>query len=153
MNQLCTIPPMIRTNAVLICLLLRALASTRAEEKPSHPSIGYDVARTHEIKPHRRAIPVECLRPPRVVAAHPGRKPFARPFRNQTNTRSPIHFGNRSRTRASASSSVAMVPSNCASSTTCSISLNCVPGTYPAAINSRPVSSGLGRTASSGIAS
>ena len=60
---------------------------------------------------------------------------------------------NRSRTIAIASSRVWIAPSSCASSTACRISLKRGPGSYPAAISSRPVSSGSGRTTSSGIAS
>ena len=59
--------------------------------------------------------------------------------------------GNRSRTSFSASSAVAIVPSNCASSAARSISRNPAPGLYPAAISSRPVINGCGRTTSSGI--
>ena len=61
-------------------------------------------------------------------------------------------MGKRSLTSRSASSGVAIVPSNCASSTVRSICLKLAPGTYPAAISSRPVSRGRGRMVSSGMA-
>lgn len=46
----------------LICLLSSIGLLARAEEQPSYASYGYDVARAHEIRPHRRTIPVECVR-------------------------------------------------------------------------------------------
>src|SRR5450631_1350349 len=51
---------MIRTVAALC--LWSILLWTSDEKQPPHPSVDYDVARTHEIKPHRRTIPLQGVR-------------------------------------------------------------------------------------------
>jgi hypothetical protein len=48
---------MIRATAVLACLLSTAGSWDSGEKQPAYPSFDYDVARFHEIKPHRRTIP------------------------------------------------------------------------------------------------
>jgi ankyrin repeat protein len=49
---------MVRVAALLVCI--SGLGLLMAEEKPSqYPSFPYDVVQTHEIKPHRRSIPVD----------------------------------------------------------------------------------------------
>jgi hypothetical protein len=41
------------------CLVLSAVVSAQSEKRPENPLFEYRVAETHEIKPHRRTIPVE----------------------------------------------------------------------------------------------
>ena len=48
-----------RTIIALTCLLTSLFLSASDEKRPSYPSVDYDVARAHEIKPHRRTIPLE----------------------------------------------------------------------------------------------
>jgi ankyrin repeat protein len=48
----------IRTLLVFACLLSSAAASAQSDKYSSLPSFDYKVARTHEIKPRRHAIPV-----------------------------------------------------------------------------------------------
>lgn len=48
-----------RTFVVFTCFLSGFLLSRSGQEQPSYPSYNYDVARAHEIKPHRRTIPTE----------------------------------------------------------------------------------------------
>jgi ankyrin repeat protein len=50
---------MIRVAVVFAWLLSSVCASAQNEKRPSYPSYDYDLARAHEIKPHRRTIPVE----------------------------------------------------------------------------------------------
>ena len=54
--------PMVRTIAALTCLL-PSICLWASSEKPAYPSYNYEAARAHEIKPHRRTIPVEGMRP------------------------------------------------------------------------------------------
>ena len=50
-------------RVVALVLLLSSIFPQAFDEKPSsYPSYGYDVARAHEIKPHRRRIPMEGVR-------------------------------------------------------------------------------------------
>lgn len=51
-----------RTIIALTCLLTSLFLSASDEKRPSYPSVDYDVARAHEIKPHRRTIPFEGVR-------------------------------------------------------------------------------------------
>jgi hypothetical protein len=55
----CTMLNMLRTIVVLACLLPCTILQASDEKQSSNPSYDYQVARTHEIKPHRRRIPVE----------------------------------------------------------------------------------------------
>ncbi len=52
-----------RPLATLICMVAGACLWASGETRFPYPSYGYDVARTHEIKPHRRTIPFEGVRP------------------------------------------------------------------------------------------
>jgi ankyrin repeat protein len=52
---------MIRAAATLACLLSCALLLAD-DAKPTLPSFDYDAAQAHEIKPHRRTIPVDGVR-------------------------------------------------------------------------------------------
>jgi ankyrin repeat protein len=54
---------MIRNIVALTCLLSSMFLWASDEKRPSHPSFDYDVARAHEIKPHRRTIPSKGVRP------------------------------------------------------------------------------------------
>jgi ankyrin repeat protein len=60
---------MVRTIAAVTCLLssiflrTEGFLQTTDENKPVHPLFEYDAARAHEIKPHRRSIPVDGVRP------------------------------------------------------------------------------------------
>lgn len=54
---------MIRIIVALTCLLSSVCLWASDEKRSSYPSYDYDVARQHEIKPHRRTIPVEGVRP------------------------------------------------------------------------------------------
>jgi ankyrin repeat protein len=54
---------MIRTIVALTCLLSNIFLWALNEKQPSYPSYDYDVARAHEIKPHRRTIPLEGVGP------------------------------------------------------------------------------------------
>src|SRR5258705_7127292 len=54
---------MVRTIAALTCLLPSICLRASIQERPSYPSYDYEVARTHEIKPHRQTIPVEGMGP------------------------------------------------------------------------------------------
>jgi Domain of unknown function (DUF6438)/Ankyrin repeats (3 copies) len=49
---------MMRTIIALTCLLSSTLFQESGDKKPSNPSFDYEVARVHEIKPHRRTIPL-----------------------------------------------------------------------------------------------
>lgn len=49
------------TIICLLCLLACGAVCARGQER-SYPSFSYGVAQIHEIKPHRRAIPVEGIR-------------------------------------------------------------------------------------------
>ena len=55
---------MVRVIAVLACLLSNSCLGAQDEKHPSYPSYDYETTRSHEIKPHRRTIPVD--------GAHPG---------------------------------------------------------------------------------
>ena len=52
-----------RPLATLICMVAGACLWASGETRSPYPSYGYDVARAHEIKPHRRTIPFEGVRP------------------------------------------------------------------------------------------
>jgi len=52
-----------RTIIALTCLLSSISLWSSNEKQPSYPSYDYDVARAHELKPHRRTIPLEGVRP------------------------------------------------------------------------------------------
>jgi len=54
---------MIRATVSLTCQLLLSAFLWAPQEKPPHPSFDYDTARAHEIKPHRRTIRVDGVRP------------------------------------------------------------------------------------------
>jgi hypothetical protein len=54
---------MIRTITALTCLLSSIFFQESGDRKSSNPSFEYDVARGHEIKPHRRTIPLKGVRP------------------------------------------------------------------------------------------
>lgn len=54
---------MVRAIVALTCLLSGIFLWASNEKRPSHPSFDYDIAREHEIKPHRRTIPFEGVRP------------------------------------------------------------------------------------------
>ena len=54
---------MIRTIVVLICLLSCVILQASDEKRSSPPSYDYEIARTHEIRPHRQNIPVEGIEP------------------------------------------------------------------------------------------
>jgi ankyrin repeat protein len=54
---------MIRVACAVILLLSSAFLPASDEKRPARPSFDYDVARTHEIKPHRRTIPLEGVSP------------------------------------------------------------------------------------------
>ena len=54
---------MVRPIATLVCLMSNLLLSASSGKRPLYPSYPYDVARAHEIKPHRRTIPLEGVRP------------------------------------------------------------------------------------------
>jgi ankyrin repeat protein len=54
---------MTRTIVALACLLSSILFQKSDDKGPSKPSFDYDVARGHEIKPHRRTIPLKGVRP------------------------------------------------------------------------------------------
>jgi len=47
----------------ITCLLSGIFLTAQDEQRPSYPSYVYDVAHEHEIKPHRRTIPMEGLTP------------------------------------------------------------------------------------------
>src|SRR6266478_4196852 len=53
---------MVRAILALTCLLTSIVAWASEEKRPSYSSYDYDIARTHEIKPHRRTIPLEGVR-------------------------------------------------------------------------------------------
>ncbi len=53
---------MIRAIAALTCFHFAFLLAAQGQDKPTYPSFDYDVARAHEIKPHRRTIPHEGIR-------------------------------------------------------------------------------------------
>jgi ankyrin repeat protein len=48
-----------RIIGTVTCLLCSSFLWAQSEKRPSYPSYDYDVARAHEIKPHRRTIPLE----------------------------------------------------------------------------------------------
>jgi len=54
---------MVRISVVVVCLLLNGVAWASEGPKPSHPRYDYEVAKEHEIKPHRRTIPVDGVQP------------------------------------------------------------------------------------------
>ena len=51
-----------RAIIALVCLLISAGAWATEEKLPAYPTFDYEVARTHEIKPHRRTIPHAGIR-------------------------------------------------------------------------------------------
>ena len=50
---------MSRTIVALTCLLVTPFLWASDQKQSPYPSFGYQVARTHEIKPHRRTIPLK----------------------------------------------------------------------------------------------
>jgi len=54
---------MIRVIIVLAFLLSSTRLLASEEKTPSYPSYEYEVARVHEIKPHRRTFPLSGVRP------------------------------------------------------------------------------------------
>jgi hypothetical protein len=48
-----------RTIIAVACVLSSIFLQASDDKQPSYPSYGYDVAFAHEIKPHRRTIPLE----------------------------------------------------------------------------------------------
>lgn len=52
-----------RTIIALTCLLSSIFFQESGDKKHSNPSFDYEVARGHEIKPHRRTIPVKGVHP------------------------------------------------------------------------------------------
>jgi ankyrin repeat protein len=52
-----------RTIIAVICLLSSVSLRASDDKRPSNPSYDYEAARAHEIKPHRRTIPFEGVRP------------------------------------------------------------------------------------------
>ena len=48
-----------RRTIVFTCALASMSLCALSEERSSYPSFDYDMARTHEIKPHRRTIPLQ----------------------------------------------------------------------------------------------
>jgi ankyrin repeat protein len=53
----------LRTIIAFTCILLSIFSQESSDKRYSNPSFEYDVARGHEIKPHRRTIPVKGVRP------------------------------------------------------------------------------------------
>jgi ankyrin repeat protein len=51
-----------RTVVALTCLLTSLCLWASDEKRPSYPSYDYEIARAHEIKPHRRTIPFKGVR-------------------------------------------------------------------------------------------
>ncbi len=54
---------MVRAAAMLALLFSSTFLWAPNDKQRSYPSFDYDVARAHEIKPHRRTIPVQGVRP------------------------------------------------------------------------------------------
>jgi ankyrin repeat protein len=54
---------MSRIVGVVTCLLWCGFLRAQNDKRPSYPSYDYDAARVHEIKPHRRTIPVKGVHP------------------------------------------------------------------------------------------
>lgn len=52
-----------RTIIALACLLSSVFLQESDDKKHSNPSFDYEVARGHEVKPHRRTIPLKGVRP------------------------------------------------------------------------------------------
>src|SRR6476660_9606338 len=52
---------MLRTFLAFTCLLASVCPGIAHDEKPSYPSFDYESARTHELKPHRRTIPLKGI--------------------------------------------------------------------------------------------
>jgi len=52
-----------RTIIALICLISNISFQESGDKRQSNPSFDYDVARSHEIKPHRRTIPLKGIHP------------------------------------------------------------------------------------------
>lgn len=53
---------MIRAIVAFTCLLSGIFLCASNEKRPSYPFFDYQIARTHEIKPHRRTIPLRGVR-------------------------------------------------------------------------------------------
>ncbi len=51
------------TMVALTCILSGILSQGSGDNKPLYPSYDFDIARKHEIKPHRRTIPLEGVSP------------------------------------------------------------------------------------------
>ena len=54
---------MIRLALALVFLLSSSFVQASDEKPPANPSFEYDVARTHELKPHRRTVPMKGVQP------------------------------------------------------------------------------------------
>lgn len=54
---------MCRTIVSLTCLLAASFTWAQDEKRPSYPSYDYEIARAHEIKPHRRTVPLKGVDP------------------------------------------------------------------------------------------
>ena len=54
---------MVRFSVTIVYLLLCCFAWASEEPQVSYPHYDYEVAKEHEIKPHRRAIPVDGVQP------------------------------------------------------------------------------------------
>jgi hypothetical protein len=54
---------MLRAIATLTCLLSSILLSPSGDQPASFPTFDYQVAHAHELKPHRRTIPVDGVHP------------------------------------------------------------------------------------------
>jgi hypothetical protein len=54
---------MTRIIIAFSCLLSSIFLWALNDKPPSYPSYDYEVARAHEIKPHRRTIPMEGVPP------------------------------------------------------------------------------------------
>jgi hypothetical protein len=52
-----------RTVGTVICVFWAGLLWAQSDNQPQYPSFDYDAAYTHEIKPHRRTIPLEGMSP------------------------------------------------------------------------------------------
>jgi hypothetical protein len=52
-----------RTIVALTCILSGILSQGSGDNKPSYPFYDFDIARKHEINPHRRTIPLEGVSP------------------------------------------------------------------------------------------
>ncbi|HTU51396.1 MAG TPA: ankyrin repeat domain-containing protein [Acidobacteriaceae bacterium] len=54
---------MVRSSVAVACLLLSGFAWAAKGPQPAYPHFDYEIAKKHEINPHRRAIPVDGVQP------------------------------------------------------------------------------------------